>query len=136
MISLNLLRLCRTRVHAVGVLLDRSGALLDDIAGLRAAAGHLADDISSLSASAAGIDASAALISEQIAGLAENAKGIDDNTIELRTAATAIAAALPAIERLVDIVDPLENTVTRLARLTDRIPGSRKKPPATPPPLL
>ncbi|MDZ4232994.1 MAG: hypothetical protein U1C73_04400 [Dietzia sp.] len=38
-----------------------------------------------------------------------------------------LVAVLPTLQRLTQIVDPLDNTVVRLGRFVDRLPGSGRR---------
>lgn len=107
------------RVRAVLDLIDRLGSTLDDISELRKSAQFIADNIARLGESAAGIDKSAHDIAREIEGLSKSAAGIDSS-------AGLLANAMPVIQRLAEIVDPLESTVTRLGRFVDRMPGGRR----------
>ncbi|MFH5227491.1 hypothetical protein [Antrihabitans spumae] len=107
------------RVRAVLDLIDRLGSTLDDISELRKSAQFIADNIAQLGESAAGIDKSAHDIARDIEGLSKSAAGIDSS-------AGLLANAMPVIQRLAEIVDPLESTVTRLGRFVDRMPGGRR----------
>ncbi len=118
----------RTARQAVGLasLVDRIGPLLDDIAELRRAAQIIAENLSALGASAAGIDRNAGKIGEEIAGLSTAAQGIDTHAEKLATGIDELVAILPTLQRLTEIVDPLDNTVVRLGRFVDRLPGGRR----------
>lgn len=114
------------RAVAMANLIDKVGATLDDIAQLRKAAEVIADNLADLSASAAGIDRSAGEIAKEIAGLSTAAQGIDTHAEKLAVGIDALVEILPTLQRLTEIVDPLDNTVVRLGRFVDRLPGGRK----------
>lgn len=115
------------RAGALASLIDRAGSALDDIAELRHSAKIIADSLSELSASAAGIDHNAGLIAEEISGLSVAAQGIDTHAEKLSTGIDELVAILPTLQRLTQIVDPLDNTVVRLGRFVDRLPGSGRR---------
>jgi hypothetical protein len=114
------------RAVALASLIDRVGSTLDDVAELRRAAQIIADSLSELGASAAGIDRNAGKIAEEISGLSIAAQGIDTQAARLATGIDELVAILPTLQRLTEIVDPLDNTVVRLGRVVDRLPGGRK----------
>lgn len=126
------LRHTMRRAVALAALIDRVGSTLDDVAELRRAAEIIAANLSELGASAAGIDRNAAKIAEEISGLTTAAHGIDTHAKTLATGIDELVAILPTLQRLTEIVDPLDNTVMRLGRFVDRIPGAgrRKTPPS------
>lgn len=115
------------RAVALASLLDRVGSTLDDIAELRRAAEIIADSLSHLGDSAAGIDRNAGKIADEIAGLSEAAQGIDTHAEKLATGIDELMAILPTLQRLTEIVDPLDNTVVRLGRFVDRLPGAGRR---------
>jgi hypothetical protein len=43
-----------------------------------------------------------------------------------------IAAALPLLQRALDLGEPLEGAIERAGRIVDRLPGGRGRPPAKP----
>ncbi|MDT5068475.1 MAG: hypothetical protein QOK02_4630 [Mycobacterium sp.] len=114
------------RVIALVTLIDRAGSLLDDVAELRRSAEVIAGSLSELGASAAGIDQNAREIADEIAGLSTAAKGIDTHAEKLAVGIDELVAILPTLQRLTEIVDPLDNTVVRLGRFVDRLPGNRR----------
>lgn len=114
------------RAVALANLIDRAGAALDDIAELRKSAEVIADSLADLSTSAAGIDRNAHEIAKEIAGLSTAAQGIDVHAEKLAVGIDALVEILPTLRRLTEIVDPLDNTVARLGRFVDRLPGGRK----------
>lgn len=118
----------RTARRAVALmsLIDRAGSTLDDIADLRRSAQIIAGSLSELGASAAGIDHNAGKIAQEISGLSKAAQGIDTHAEKLATGIDALVAILPTLQRLTEIVDPLDNTVVRLGRFVDRLPGGRR----------
>ncbi|MCX5043491.1 hypothetical protein OG921_09955 [Aldersonia sp. NBC_00410] len=120
------------RAVALASLIDRAGSALDDVAELRHAAEIIAGNLSVLSASAAGIDRNAGKIAEEISGLSTAAQGIHTHAENLATGIDELVAILPTLQRLTEIVDPLDNTVVRLGRFVDRIPGAgrRRIPPS------
>jgi ABC-type transporter Mla subunit MlaD len=126
------LRQTGRRAAALASLIDRAGPALDDVAELRHAAEIIASNLSVLSASAAGIDRNAGKIAEEISGLSTAAQGIDTHAKKLAIGIDELVAILPTLQRLTEIVDPLDNTVVRLGRFVDRIPGAgrRRIPPA------
>lgn len=107
------------RVVALLRLLDRADDLVDDVHELRRSIQFIAENIAELTESAAGINRNAGDIAAEITTLTEAAQGIDNS-------AGSLAQALPAVQRLTEIVDPLDNTVARLGRFVDRIPGGRR----------
>ena len=106
--------------------IDRVGSTLDDVAELRRAAEIIAANLSELGASA-GIDRNAGKIAEEISGLSTAAQGIDTHAKKLATGIDELVAILPTLQRLTEIVDPLDNTVVRLGRFVDRIPGAGRR---------
>ncbi|TPG31548.1 hypothetical protein EAH80_24030 [Mycobacterium hodleri] len=116
-----------SRAVAVAALIDRAGTTLDDVAELRRAAQIIAGSLSELGDSAAGIDRNASMIAEEIAGLSTAAQGIDENAEKLLTGIDELMAILPTLKRLTEIVDPLDNTVVRLGKFVDRIPGAGRR---------
>ena len=114
------------RVVALTTLIDRAGSLLDDVAELRRSAEIIAGSLSKLGASAAGIDQNAREIADEISGLSTAAQGIDTHAEKLATGIDELVAILPTLQRLTEIVDPLDNTVVRLGRFVDRLPGGRR----------
>jgi methyl-accepting chemotaxis protein len=121
------LRQTARRAVALASLIDRVGSTLDDVAELRRAAEIIADNLSELGASAAGIDRNAGKIAEEISGLSTAAQGIDIHAQKLATGIDELVAILPTLQRLTEIVDPLDNTVARLGRFVDRIPGAGRR---------
>ena len=115
------------RAVALASLIDRAGSTLDDIAELRRAAQIIAGALSQLGDSAAGIDQNAGKIADEIAGLSTSAQGIDTHAEKLATGIDELMAILPTLKRLTEIVDPLDNTVLRLGKFVDRIPGSGRR---------
>lgn len=116
-----------SRAMALAALIDRAGSTLDDIAELRRAAQIIAGSLSELGNSAAGINRNAGKIADEIAGLSESAQGIDDHAEKLAAGIDELMAILPTLKRLTDIVDPLDNTVVRLGRFVDRLPGGGRR---------
>jgi methyl-accepting chemotaxis protein len=114
------------RVVALTTLIDRAGSLLDDVAELRRSAEIIAGSLSELGASAAGIDQNAREIADENAGLSTAAQGIDTHAEKLAVGIDELVAILPTLQRLTEIVDPLDNTVVRLGRFVDRLPGNRR----------
>jgi hypothetical protein len=104
-------------------LIERADAALDDVAELRRSAQFIASNLADLSASAAGINHNSAMIAREIAGLTRAAQGIDTHSELLSGQIETIAQILPTVQRLTEIVDPLDNTVARLGWVVDRIPG-------------
>lgn len=92
---------------AVARLPLRINAALDDIAALRRSAQFIADNLADLSKSAAGIDTNAERLGVEI---------------------EAVAKIVPTLQRLTEIVDPLDGTVLRLGRLVDRLPRGGRRP--------
>ncbi len=115
------------RAIALASLVDRAGSTLDDIAELRRSAQIIAESLSDLGASAAGIDRNAGKIAEEISGLSDAAQGIDTHAQKLATGIDELVAILPTLQRLTEIVDPLDNTVVRLGRFVDRLPGAGRR---------
>ncbi len=115
------------RAVALASLIDRAGSTLDDIAELRRAAQIIAGSLSQLGDSAAGIDQNAGKIADEIAGLSVAAQGIDTHAEKLASEIDHLMAILPTLQRLTEIVDPLDNTVVRLGRFVDRIPGAGRR---------
>ncbi|MFN8227449.1 MAG: hypothetical protein U0R18_12130 [Mycobacterium sp.] len=115
------------RVIALASLIDRAGSTLDDIAELRRSAEIIAETLSDLGTSAAGIDRNAGKIGEEISGLSDAAQGIDTHAQKLVTGIDELVAILPTLQRLTEIVDPLDNTVVRLGRFVDRLPGAGRR---------
>jgi methyl-accepting chemotaxis protein len=122
-------RRTKNRISAIARLLDRADSALDDLEQLRACAHEIAQNLADLTESAAGIDRNAAEIAREITGLTSAAQGIDTHAERLASEAQSIAGMLPTVQRLTDIVDPLDSTVSRLGRLVDLIPGGRRTPP-------
>ena len=118
------------RAVALASLIDRVGSTLDDVAALRRAAEVIAGNMSELGTNIAGIDRNAGKIADEIAGLSTAAQGIDTHAEKLATGIDELVAILPTLQRLTEIVDPLDNTVVRLGRFVDRIPdaGRRRAP--------
>jgi methyl-accepting chemotaxis protein len=100
--------------------------VLEDIAELRQSAQFIAENIAALSESAAGINRHAEMIAKEITTLTEAAAGIDASAEKIAEGAHSIAATLPRIQRLAEVVDPLESTVARLGWVVDRIPGGKR----------
>ncbi|MCW2557394.1 MAG: hypothetical protein JWP55_1358, partial [Mycobacterium sp.] len=98
------------RLVALATLIDGAGSLLDDVAELRRSAKVIAGSLSELGASAAGIDQNAREIADEIAGLSTAAKGIDTHAEKLAVGIDELVAILPTLQRLTEIVDPLDNT--------------------------
>jgi methyl-accepting chemotaxis protein len=115
------------RAVALASLIDRAGSTLDDIAELRRAAQIIAGSLSALGDSAAGINRNAGAIADEIAGLSTAAQGIDTHAEKLASSIDELMATLPTLRRLTEIVDPLDNTVVRLGRFVDRIPGAGRR---------
>lgn len=115
------------RVGSLIKLIDRADAALDDVVELRRSIQFIADNIAELTESAAGINRNAGEIAAEIVTLTHAAQGIDTHAERLATDAASIARALPTVQRIAEIVDPLENTVVRLGRVVDRIPGGKRK---------
>jgi prefoldin subunit 5 len=115
------------RVASLIKLIDRADAALDDVVELRRSIQFIADNIAELTESAAGINRNAGEIAAEIVTLSQAAQGIDTHAERLATEAASIARALPTVQRIAEIVDPLENTVVRLGRVVDRIPGGKRK---------
>ena len=126
------LRQTARRAVALASLLDRVGSTLDDVAELRRAAEMIAGNLDELGASAAGIDRNAGEIAEEISGLSTAAQGIDIHAQKLAAGIDELVAILPTLRRLTEIVDPLDNTVVRLGRFVDRIPGAGRRRNLTP----
>jgi signal transduction histidine kinase len=114
------------RAVALARLIDRAESALNDIAQLRRSAQFIGDNLAELSSSAAGIDRHAAEIAHEIAALTAAAQGIDTHAERLASEAGSIARMLPTVQRLTEIVVPLDNTVARLGRFVDRLPGGRR----------
>lgn len=112
--------------YAPKALIDAALAALDDIAELRRSAQFIAENIAGLGESAAGINKHAEMIANEIATLSTAASGIDDSAEKIAAGANSIAEALPKIQRLAEVVDPLESTVARLGWVVDRFPGGRR----------
>ncbi|EUA22888.1 hypothetical protein I552_7379 [Mycobacterium xenopi 3993] len=117
------------RAIALARLIDRADRALDDIAELRRAAQFIADNLADLSKSAKGIDRNSAEIAREITGLTKAAQGIDTQAERLTGEIQSVAQILPTLQRLTEIVDPLDNTVARLGRFVDRLPGGRRTRP-------
>lgn len=115
------------RAVALASLIDRVGSTLDDVAALRHAAEVIAGNMSGLGTNIAGIDRNAGKIAEEISGLSTAAQGIDTHAKKLATGIDELVEILPTLQRLTEIVDPLENTVVRLGRFVDRIPGAGRR---------
>jgi uncharacterized phage infection (PIP) family protein YhgE len=114
------------RVLALMRLIDRAGSALDDIAELRQSAQYIAGNLADLTKSAAGIDRNSAEIAREITGLTTAAQGIDTHAEDLTAEITTISQIIPTLQQLADIVGPLDNTVARLGRFVDRLPGGRR----------
>lgn len=99
---------------------------LEDISELRRSAQFIAENIAALSESAAGINRHAETIATQITGLSESAHGIDVHAEKIAAEAGLISQRLPTIQRLAEVIDPLESTVARLGWIADRIPGGKR----------
>jgi hypothetical protein len=72
---------------------------------------------------------------DDVAELRRAAEIIAANLSELGASAAGIdelVAILPTLRRLTEIVDPLDNTVARLGRFVDRIPGAGRRRNLTP----
>jgi methyl-accepting chemotaxis protein len=115
------------RVGALIKLIDRADSALNDVVELRRSIQFIADNIAELTESAAGINRNAGEIAAEIVTLTQAAQGIDTHAERLSADAASIARALPTVQRIAEIVDPLENTVVRLGRVVDRIPGGKRK---------
>lgn len=115
------------RVAALIKLIDRADSALDDVVELRRSIQFIADNIAELTESAAGINHNAGQIAAEITTLTQAAQGIDTHAERLAADAATIARALPTVQRIAEIVDPLENTVVRLGRVVDRLPGGKRK---------
>jgi methyl-accepting chemotaxis protein len=116
----------RKRRRGPKTLIQAVFALMDDVAELRKSAQFIADNIAKLSVSAAGIDRHAELIASQITSLTEAAAGIDTSAEKIAFGANSIAATLPSLQRLAEVVEPLDTTVARLGWFVDRIPGGKR----------
>ena len=114
------------RKYSPKALIEAAFAALDDIAELRRSAQFIADNIAELSESAAGINRSAEKIANEITTLTEAAAGIDASAEKIAFGANSIADTLPSLQRLAEVVEPLESTVSRLGWVVDRIPGGRR----------
>jgi methyl-accepting chemotaxis protein len=128
-------QLTARRAVALARLIDRAGQALDDIADLRRAAQFIADNLAELSKSAQGIDRNSAEIAREITGLTKAAQGIDMQAGRLTAEIQSVAQILPTLQRLTEIVDPLDNTVARLGRFVDRLPGGRRTAARSPRPV-
>lgn len=115
------------RIGSLIKLVDRADSALDDVVELRRAIQFIADNIADLTESAAGINRHAGEIAAEITTLTQAAQGIDTHAERLAADAATIARALPTVQRIAEIVDPLENTVVRLGRVVDRLPGGKRK---------
>lgn len=114
------------RKYSPKALIEAAFAALDDIAELRRSAQFIADNIAELSESAAGINRHAEKIASEITTLTEAAAGIDTSAEKIAAGANSIAETLPRIQRLAEVVDPLESTVARLGWVVDRFPGGKR----------
>ena len=56
-----------------------------------------------------------------------SAEGIDTHAKKLATGIDELVEIPPTLQRLTEIVDPLDNTVVRLGRFVDRIPGAGRR---------
>lgn len=121
------------RAVALASLIDRVGSALDDVAALRHAAEVIAGNLSELGTNIAGIDRNAGKIADEIAGLSVAAQGIDTHAKKLAVGIDELVEILPTLQRLTEIVDPLDNTVVRLGRFVDRLPGAGRRKAAQPP---
>jgi len=108
------------RAVALLTLIDRAPDALDDVAELRRSLQTIAKTLDDLARSAGGI-------SEEISGLTDAAQGIDDHSGKLAGSISELVEILPTLRRLTEIVDPLDNTVVRLGRLVDRLPGQGRR---------
>lgn len=115
------------RVNSLIKLIDRADSALNDVVELRRSIQFIADNIADLTESAAGINRNAGEIAAEITTLTQAAQGIDTHAERLAADAATIARALPTVQRIAEIVDPLENTVVRLGRVVDRIPGGKRR---------
>ena len=115
------------RAVALASLIDRVGETLDDVAALRRAAEVIASSMFDLGTNIAGIDRNAGKIAEEIAGLSTAAQGIDTHAEKLALGIDELMVILPTLQRLTEIRDPLDNTVVRLGRFVDRIPGAGRR---------
>jgi hypothetical protein len=120
------------RVASLIKLIDRADAALNDVVELRKSIQFIADNIAELTESAAGINRNAGEIAAEITTLTKAAQGIDVHAERLAGDAASIARTLPTVQRIAEIVDPLENTVVRLGRVVDRIPGGKRRANGTP----
>jgi methyl-accepting chemotaxis protein len=114
------------RTYSPKALIEAAFAALDDVAELRRSAQFIADNIAELSESAAGINRNAETIANEITTLTAAAAGIDSSAEKIAAGANSIAETLPRIQRLAEVVDPLESTVARLGWVVDRIPGGKR----------
>jgi hypothetical protein len=66
-------------------------------------------------------------IASEINGLTKATRGTNENAERLGGEIEAAAKIVPTLQRLTEIVDPLDTTVVRLERFVDRLPGSGRR---------
>ncbi len=67
------------------------------------------------------------MIAKEITTLTEAAAGIDSSAEKIAEGGPCDCRdAAPRIQRLAEVVDPLESTVARLGWVVDRIPGGKR----------
>lgn len=71
-------------------------------------------------------DQNAREIADEISGLSNAAQGIDTHAEKLAIGIDELVAILPTVQRLTEIVDPLDKSVVRLSRFVDLLPGDRR----------
>lgn len=60
--------------------------------------------------------------------LLDQGKVLQEHAAEVARRGADVAAALPALQRAVELGEPLEGAVERLGRIVDRLPGGKRPP--------
>jgi hypothetical protein len=108
-------------VPGLGGLLSWTEATARQTARRAVALASLIDRVGSTLDDVAELRRAAEIIAANLSELGASAAGIDE-----------LVAILPTLRRLTEIVDPLDNTVVRLGRFVDRIPGAGRRRNLTP----
>ncbi len=73
--------------------------------------------------------ATVAKIEARVDDVIEQAALISERAQLVATTGAEVAAALPLLQRAVELTEPLEGAVERLGRVVDRLPGGRRAAP-------
>jgi hypothetical protein len=63
---------------------------------------------------------------ERVEEVMEQARLISERAALVATTGAEVAAALPLLQRALELTEPLEGAVERLGRVVDRLPGGRR----------